>query len=81
MDYNVIVGIVLFFLGVANVIIGWFAREIWSALKELRAAVHTIEVDLPKNYTAKDDFNAFMKEVSNGLQRIYDKLDGKADKS
>lgn len=61
--------------------IGWFGRQIWDAVKELRKDLHDLEVDLPKTYTTKDDFTSAMQKVSDGLQRIYDKLDNKADKS
>jgi hypothetical protein len=54
---------------------------LWDAVAELRKDLHQLEVDLPKNYTPKDDFAAALKEINAGLQRIYDKLDGKADKS
>lgn len=60
--------------------IGWFGRQVWDAVQELRKDLHQLEVDLPKNYTPKDDFAAALKEINAGLQRIYDKLDGKADK-
>jgi Tfp pilus assembly protein PilO len=71
---NIIAGIIL--SG-----IGWFGRQMWDAVNELRKDLHELEVDLPKNYTTKDDFTASMQKVSDGLQRIYDKLDNKADKS
>ena len=60
--------------------LGWFGRQLWDAVKELREDLHKLEVDLPKNYTTKDDFTTAMQKVSDGLQRIYDKLDNKADK-
>jgi len=59
---------------------GWFARELWGAVKELRVDMHRIEVDLPKTYVAKDDLDKRMKHIEDMFQRIYDKLDGKADK-
>ncbi len=67
--------------GALLAVAGWLARELWVAVKLLREDLHRLEIDLPKNYTSKDDFSAAMDKVSNGLQRIYDKLDGKADKS
>lgn len=70
---NIIAGVILAGLG-------WFGRQLWDAVKELRADLHKLEVDLPKNYTTKDDFASAMQKVSDGLQRIYDKLDNKADK-
>lgn len=70
---NIVAGVLLSGLG-------WFGRQLWDAVKELRADLHKLEVDLPKNYTTKDDFTTAMQKVSDGLQRIYDKLDNKADK-
>ena len=59
---------------------GWFARELWGAVKELRVDMHKIEVDLPKTYVMKDDLDKRMSHIEDMFQRIYDKLDGKADK-
>lgn len=59
---------------------GWLARELWGAVKELRSDLHQIEIDLPKNYVAKDDLDKRMAHIEDMFQRIYDKLDGKADK-
>ena len=36
--------------------------------------------DLPHVYVAKDDFRNELHEIKQGLQRIFDKLDEKADK-
>ena len=59
---------------------GWFAREIWGAVKNLRAYLHELEVDLPKTYVSKFDLDKRMDHIEAMFQRIYDKLDGKADK-
>jgi hypothetical protein len=59
---------------------GWFAREIWGAVKELRKNLHELEVDLPKSYVSKIDIDKRMDHIETMFQRIYDKLDGKADK-
>jgi len=61
--------------------IGWWARVIWESVQRLKDDLHEIEVDLPKSYVTKDDFNTTMKHIETMVQRIYDKLDGKADKS
>jgi hypothetical protein len=61
--------------------IGWWARVIWESVQRLKEDLHEIEVDLPKSYVTKDDFNITMKHIETMVQRIYDKLDGKADKS
>jgi len=59
---------------------GWFAREIWGAVKELRKDLHELEVDLPKSYVSKFDMDKRMDHIEDMFKRIYDKLDGKADK-
>ena len=58
----------------------WFARQVWEATQQLKADLHALEVDLPKTYVSKDDFSDTMKHIEDMFQRIYDKLDGKADK-
>lgn len=60
--------------------IGWFARQLWDAVDGLKKDVHQIEVDLPKTYVMKDDLDKRMAHIEDMFQRIYDKLDGKADK-
>jgi len=60
--------------------LGWFARQLWEAVQELRRDVHQIEVDLPRNYVRKDEFTDTMKRIESIVERIFDKLDGKVDK-
>ena len=66
--------------GITLSVVGWLARELWGAVKELRDDIHRIEVDLPKTYVPRSDIAAQMKHIEDMFQRIYDKLDGKADK-
>jgi hypothetical protein len=61
-------------------VIGWFARELWSAVKELKADLSKMREDLPKVYLAKDDYKSDLKEIRDMLGKIFDKLDGKQDK-
>jgi predicted RNA-binding protein with EMAP domain len=67
-------------VGVVLAGVGWFSRQIWDAVSELRRDIHEIEVDLPKTYVRKDEFVESMKEVKTMLEKIFDKLDGKVDK-
>jgi len=63
-------------LGVA----GWFARQLWEAVQRLKDDIHRIEADLPKSYILKTDLDKRMDHIEDMFKRIYDKLDGKADK-
>jgi hypothetical protein len=66
--------------GSAIAIGGWFAREVWGAVKELRSDLHSLEVDLPKSYVSRFDLDKRMDHIEDMFKRIYDKLDAKADK-
>ena len=61
--------------------IGWWARVIWDSVQRLKEDLHEIEVDLPKSYVSKSDLDKRMEHIESMFHRIYDKLDGKADKS
>ena len=67
-------------LGAALAAAGWFARILWEAVQSLKADIHQIEVDLPLHYVRKDDMDKRMDHIEDMFKRIYDKLDGKADK-
>lgn len=67
-------------LGLGFSILGWFAREMWSAVKELKADLSKLREDLPKTYIARDDYRQDMNEIKSMLGKIFDKLDNKQDK-
>jgi len=50
-------------LGVSCAVTGWFARELWSAVKELKADLAKLREDLPRTYVARDDYRADMREI------------------
>jgi len=60
--------------------LGWFAHELWAAMKELRNDVHRLEVILPTQYIRRDEFTEGMKEIKDICRQIFDRLDNKADK-
>jgi chaperonin cofactor prefoldin len=70
---NVIIGTVLSGLG-------WFARQLWDAVQDLKRDVKSIEVDLPTFYVRKEDLEARLDRMEASLNRIFEKLDHKADK-
>ena len=70
---NVVVGVVLS-------VLGWFARQLWDAVQTLKADMKELEVELPTHYIRKDEFESRFDKIEAMLERIFDKLDGKADK-
>jgi hypothetical protein len=67
-------------LGVIVAGIGWFARELWGAVAELRRDVKQIEIDLPSNYLRKDEFREGLNEIKGILREIFVKIDDLKDK-
>lgn len=59
---------------------GWFAREVWGAVKELQRDIHQLEVDLPSNYVRRDEFSEAIRRIELICERIFDKIDSKQDK-
>ena len=68
------------FLGIGMTVVGWFARELWGAVKELRTDLAALREDLPKDYVAKDDYREDIREIKAMLAKIFEKLDAKVDK-
>ena len=71
--------------------LGWFAREIWDAVKELRRDIHRLEKDLPEVYARRDEMRESFKEVKTDMNhgfhkietmigQLFDRLNGKVDK-
>ncbi len=60
--------------------IGWFARQLWDSVQDLKEDIKNIEVDLPTNYVRRVDIESQFNKLEASLQRILDKLDQKADK-
>jgi uncharacterized coiled-coil DUF342 family protein len=61
-------------------VMGWFARELWQAVKDLRSDISTLREEIAKNYTRRDDFKELATELRSMFREINDKLDRKADK-
>jgi hypothetical protein len=76
-DYQNIIDIIG---GAILTVAGWFLRELWGAVKELQRDLNKLEANMPKEYVLKVDLDQRMKHIEDMFQRIYDKLDNKADK-
>lgn len=70
---NIIIGVVLS-------VLGWFARQLWDAVQDLKKDVKQIEVDLPTHYVRKEDLDVRLDRLEAALNRIFERLDHKADK-
>ena len=63
-----------------GLVLGWFLRELWAAVKELKADLAKLREELPTYYVAKDDYRQDVRELKEMLNKLFDKLDTKSDK-
>jgi uncharacterized coiled-coil DUF342 family protein len=61
-------------------VLGWLARQLWDAVKELRDDIHKIETDLPSLYMRKDEFKEGMKEIKDLFTEVFRKIDDLKDR-
>lgn len=66
--------------GAASAVLGWFARELWTAVQSLKADLSALRTEIASDRVHKDDFRHALEKVEVMLAKIFDKLDGKADK-
>jgi hypothetical protein len=66
---------------------GWFARQLWDAVKELKRDINKLELHLSENYVKKSDVESFRIDMDKRFDRIevilnklFDKIEAKADK-
>lgn len=78
MDFQTVINVGA---GAALSVIGWFARQLWDAVKELRTDLSRLREELASKYVTKDDFRDALRDLKDLLQRIDDKLDQKQDKA
>ena len=63
-----------------GLVLGWFLRELWAAVKELKADLAKLREEIPTHYVSKDDYRQDVRELKEMLTKLFDKLDAKADK-
>ena len=67
-------------IALGSAIGGWLFKVLWDSIKELQLDIKEIEKELHTGYVSKDDFHQALDEIKQMFQRIFDKLDNKADK-
>ena len=63
-------------LSACMAVAGWFARELWTAVQELKTDLSK----LPLVYVARQDYKDDMRDVKEMLGKIFDRLENKVDK-
>jgi len=61
-------------------VVGWFARQLWDDTQSLKHELSHLELSVAENYVKKVDINSRFDKMEAMLEKLYDKLDHKADK-
>ena len=77
MEFQSFINVVL---PIALTIVGWFSRELWTAVQDLKEDLSSLRETLPSKYVSKLDFNDRWEEVLKAIHRIEDKLDRISEK-
>ena len=67
-------------LGGGFTVLGWFARELWAAVKELKVDLASLREDLPREYVIRTDYREDIRDIKAMLAKIFEKLEAKADR-
>lgn len=84
MDWQIIINIAA---GGLVGIGGWFARQLWDAVKELKRDISKLELHISEKYVKKADVETFKQDMDKRfdkleymMNKLIDKLESKADK-
>lgn len=71
MDWQTIIN-----LGLGSImgLIGWFAREIWETIKDLRKEIKDLDRKMHQDFVRRDDFKDAMAEHKKDMQRGFDEV-------
>jgi hypothetical protein len=68
-------------------VMGWFARQLWDSVKELKNDISSIRLHMSENYVKKSEVDGFRADMDKRFDRIemlldklYERLDNKVDK-
>jgi hypothetical protein len=59
---------------------GWMLKVIWDAIRDLKQDISNLNKEMHQDFVRRDDFSDAVKRIEYMCERIFDKLDGKADK-
>ena len=77
MDSQLLINIIL---GTTMTVFGWFARELWAAVKELKTDLAKLREEVIREFVPRVDYREDMRDVKAMLEKIFDRLDAKMDK-
>lgn len=61
-------------------LVGWLGKSLWDAVAKLKDDLKDLEIALPNDYVKKVDIEARLDKIDIILDKIFDRLEHKADK-
>lgn len=61
-------------------VIGYLYRQLVEDQKKDRQMINDLRVEIPKAYVSKDDLMAHLHRIESMLNKIFERLEQKADK-
>ena len=68
-------------------VVGWFARQLWDSVKELKSDIAALKLHVSDAYVKKSEIETLKSEMDKRfdrvemlLDRLFDKLESKVDK-
>jgi cell division protein FtsB len=72
--------VIVYALSAFSLVLGWFARELYHAVQQLRTDLTTLEVKLGTDYVRYDRLQDALKPILSAINDVKDTLARKADK-
>ena len=73
--------------GAALTVVGWFARQLWDSVKELKSDIGELRLHVSDVYVKKSEMETLEAQMDKRFDRVeqmivklYDKIDQKVDK-
>lgn len=73
--------------GAALAVVGWFARQLWDSVKELKSDIGELRLHVSDVYVKKSEMETLEAQMDKRFDRVeqmivklYDKIDSKVDK-
>lgn len=73
--------LILWAMGIACACLGWFGRQLWSAVQNLKEEVNELKVNIGTDYVRYDRLQDALKPLLDAIHEVKRTLEGKADKS
>lgn len=73
---NIVVGL----LSAGSLVAGWFLRQLWYAVNQLKQELSHLEVRIAREYVPYDRLTEHIKPIMEALSEIKETLKTKADK-